>query len=81
VQTYSFVALPGLLVGTERVATVHERIARRLVGAWPLEIRPTPLAFDPMPEAMQWHSLRGEDPGLCWLRQLLVQAAQRIDQF
>lgn len=81
VLTYSFIALPALLVGTERVATVHERIARRLAGAWPLEIRPTPIAFEPMPQAMQWHSLRADDPGLLWLRQLLVHAAQCIDEF
>lgn len=81
VLTYSFVALPGLLVGTERVATVHDRIARRLANAWPLEIRPTPISFDPMKQAVQWHSLRADDPGLAWLRQLLTDAAQRIDEF
>ena len=31
VLTYSFITLPALLVGTNRVATVHERVARRLV--------------------------------------------------
>lgn len=81
VVTYSFVALPALLVGTERVATVHERVARRLVSAWPLEIRPTPIAFEPVHQAMQWHSLRAQDPGLQWLCRLLGEAARQLDEF
>jgi DNA-binding transcriptional LysR family regulator len=80
VLTYSFITLPALLVGTDRVATVHERVARRLVGAWPLEIRPTPIPFDPMEQAMQWHKFRTNDPGLAWLRNLLVEAARQIDE-
>jgi DNA-binding transcriptional LysR family regulator len=80
VRTYSFITLPGLVVGTDRIATVHERVARRLAGAWPLEIRPTPMAIDGMEQAMQWHKFRTNDPGLTWLRGLLVEAAKRIDE-
>lgn len=81
VLTYSFVTLPALLVGTDRVATVHERLARRLAGTWPLEIRPTPMHFEPMEQAMQWHKFRTNDPGLTWLRGLMGEAARRIDEF
>jgi LysR family nod box-dependent transcriptional activator len=81
VLTYSFITLPALLVGTDRVATVHERVARRLVGTWPLEIRPTPMHFEPMEQAMQWHKFRTNDPGLTWLRGLMTEAARRIDEF
>ncbi|PTT80205.1 nodulation protein NfeD [Pelomonas sp. HMWF004] len=81
VLTYSFTTLPALLVGTDRVATVHERSARRLAKVWPLEIRPTPMPFDAMEQAMQWHKFRTNDPGLSWLRGLLSEAAQRLDEF
>ncbi len=80
VMTYSFVTLPALLVGTDRIATVHERVARRLVGAWPLEIRPTPTKIEPMEQAMQWHKFRTKDPALAWLRDLLTEAATLIDE-
>lgn len=80
VQTYSFITLPALLVGTDRVATVHERVARRLVGVWPLEIQPTPMTIDPMEQAMQWHKFRTNDPGLTWLRGLVADAAKRMDE-
>lgn len=79
VTTYSFVTLPMLVVGTERIATVHERIARRLVHVWPLEIRPTPIPFEKMEQSMQWHKFRTNDPGLSWLRGLFTKAAQQVD--
>jgi LysR family transcriptional regulator, nod-box dependent transcriptional activator len=79
VLTYSFVTLPAMLVGTEYVATVHARIARRMVQAFPLAIRPTPMPFDRMEQSVQWHKFRTNDPGLVWLRGLLAQASQQID--
>ena len=81
VQTYSFITLPALLVGTDRVATVHERVARHLVGAWPLEIQPTPMAIEDLEQAMQWHKFRSKDPGLLWLRNLFTEAARRMDDY
>lgn len=79
VATYSFVTIPAMLVGTEYVATVHERVARRLARALPLVIRPTPIPFDRMEQSVQWHKFRTNDPGLVWLRDLLAQAARHID--
>lgn len=79
VSTYSFVTLPALVVGTEYVATVQTRIARRLARAWPLEVRPAPVPFDRMEESMQWHKFHTNDPGLAWLRGLFAEAAKHID--
>jgi len=80
VSTYSFITLPAMLVGTEFVATVHARVAQRLVKAFPLEIRPTPMPFDRMEQAVQWHKFRTNDPGLVWLRRLLADAAKHMDE-
>jgi DNA-binding transcriptional LysR family regulator len=80
VLTYSFITLPALLVGTDRVATVHERVAQRLAGVWPLEVLPTPLAIDSMEQAMQWHKFRTNDPGLTWLRGVVADAAKLMDE-
>jgi LysR family nod box-dependent transcriptional activator len=79
VSTYSFVTLPAMLVGTEYVATVHARVARRMVQAFPLEIRPTPMPFDRMEQAVQWHKFRTNDPGLVWLRGMLAEASRHMD--
>jgi LysR family transcriptional regulator, nod-box dependent transcriptional activator len=78
VTTYSFTALPGLVVGTERIATVHARLAHRLIHAWPLEMRPTPCPIEPMVQTMQWHRYRDKDPGLMWLRELAAKAGSRL---
>lgn len=79
VSTFSFTTLPALVVGTEMVATVHVRVAARLVKAWPLEIRPTPIPFDKMEQSVQWHKFRTTDPALVWLRGILAEAARHID--
>jgi len=79
VSTFSFTMLPALVVGTEMVATVHARIAARLVKAWPLEIRPTPIPFDKMEQSVQWHKFRTTDPALVWLRGMLAEAALHTD--
>lgn len=80
VSTYSFITLPAMVVGTEYVATVHARIAQRMARALPLEIRPTPIPFDRMEQSVQWHKFRTKDPGLVWLRGLLAQASQCMDE-
>ncbi len=79
VTTYSFAALPALVVGSEYIATVHARLARYMAAAWPLAIRPAPIAIDRMDQAIQWHRYRSQDPGLVWLRETLHQAVLRMD--
>lgn len=78
-STFSFITIPALVVGTEMVATVHARVAARLASVWPLEIRPTPIAFDKMEQSVQWHKFRTSDPALVWLRGMLAEAARHID--
>jgi LysR family transcriptional regulator, nod-box dependent transcriptional activator len=75
VTTYSFAALPFLVVGTELIATVHARLARRLQPALPITLMPVPLPMPALEQAMQWHKYRSQDPGLVWLRRLLKDAA------
>jgi DNA-binding transcriptional LysR family regulator len=76
--TYSFAALPFLVVGTERVATVHSMLARAVERALPVKLLPLPLPIPPLEQAMQWHRHRSLDPGLLWLRDVMKQAAQTL---
>ncbi len=73
--TYSFSVMPHLVVGTELVATVHSRLAHKVKGMLPIEIRPFPVPMKELHQAMQWHKYRSRDPGLIWLRDLLREAA------
>jgi DNA-binding transcriptional LysR family regulator len=79
VTTYSFATLPALVEGTEFVATVHARLARRFCQAWPLVQRTPPFPLEHMQQALQWHQYRTQDPGLSWLRRLLARAVERMD--
>lgn len=79
VRVYSFAVAPGLVVGTDRIATVHTRLARHAASHLPLVLHPVPVAIPEMQQAMQWHKYRSNDPGLQWLRGLFLQAVQAMD--
>jgi DNA-binding transcriptional LysR family regulator len=79
VTTFSFAAAPALVVGTERIATVHKRLARQAALGLPIVLRTLPVTMPPMEQAMQWHKYRSTDPGLIWLRRLLLAAVERMD--
>lgn len=79
ITTYSFAAMPALVIGTPFIATVHRRLARQLTGHWPLVSREAPIKIDAMDQGLQWHKYRSQDPGLVWLRDLARRAAVRMD--
>lgn len=79
VTTYSFAMAPMLVVGTDRVATVHERLFKHLGSALPLVQHPLPMPMPAMEQGLQWHKYRSQDPGLVWLRGLLHDAVREMD--
>jgi DNA-binding transcriptional LysR family regulator len=80
VSTFSFVGAPSLVVGTERIATVHARLARMAERFLPVKQFPLPIALPPMEQAVQWHKYATKDPGLVWLRGLLSEAVRKMDE-
>jgi LysR family transcriptional regulator, nod-box dependent transcriptional activator len=75
VETHSFLSIPLLLEGTQRMALMQARLAERLARRYPLIIQPTPFPFPPMREMMQFHATRAGDLGLSWLKALLKSEA------
>jgi DNA-binding transcriptional LysR family regulator len=71
--------MPFLVVGTELIATVHSRLARRLLPSLPITLLPVPLPMPELEQSMQWHKYRSQDPGLIWLRTLMQQATLAMD--
>ena len=71
VVTNNFISVPYLVVGTNRIATVHLRLARQAVASLPIRIVSPPLAFPPVMETVQWHRHAESDPGHQWLRSQL----------
>ena len=67
----SFTAVPGLIIGTNRIATVQRRLAVQAAEYLPLTIYASPLEMPPIRQSIQWHRSSSQDLALRWL----------IDQF
>lgn len=67
----SFTVIPWLIIETNRLALMHERLARVMAKMFPLAIAPIPFDFPVMRELMQFNHARSGDEGLAWLRQEL----------
>ena len=76
--TFSFAALPHLIVGTSRIATVHRHLARVVMQHAPLVAYPLPFEADTFRQMVQWHSYRDRDPGILWLRKIFATASEGL---
>jgi LysR family transcriptional regulator, nod-box dependent transcriptional activator len=73
VITHDFNTLPQLVIGTERIATMHNRLAQLYARSLPLRILPPPVELPAMREYMGWHRSLDRDPMLRWLREKLIR--------
>lgn len=80
VRTFSFSTLPHLITGTNRIATVHRRLARLIAPQANLIIHPIPIDLPKLRQGLQSHAYRESDPGITWMRNLIIQAAQEIQK-
>lgn len=63
----SFTAVPGLIVGTNRIATVHRRMAEIATRNLPLKIHPLPVDMPVVTQVVQWHTSASDDLALMWV--------------
>jgi len=75
VVTSNFLSLPGLIVGTNRIATMHRLLAERLSKYLPLSSREIPFDIPPIREALQWHIANNSDAALRWVADRLAAIA------
>jgi len=73
----TFLSLPGLIVGTNRIATMHRRMADIVVRSMPLVMREIPFAIPPIRESVQWNIANSNDRALRWVTERLQAAAMR----
>lgn len=76
----SFLSLPGLIIGSNRIATMHRKLATRLAGYLPIVLREVPLDIPPIREAIQWHISNNNDPAIRWFVERLVASQARSSQ-
>lgn len=70
----SFLTLPGLIIGSNRIATMHRKLATRLAEHLPIVLREVPMDIPPIREAAQWHISNNNDPAIRWFIERLVAA-------
>lgn len=80
VSTNTFSGVAPFLIDTQRVATMHRRLAERTAHYLPLKIVPLPWEAPTLTMAMQWNKYQQRDLGLIWLRSLLIESAQALDK-
>jgi DNA-binding transcriptional LysR family regulator len=75
----NFATLPSLVIGTQRVATLHRRLATHFGTHLPLRFVPAPFEMPPLVEMMAWPRHVDGDPGHAWLRGLVLDCAAAMD--
>jgi LysR family transcriptional regulator, nod-box dependent transcriptional activator len=71
----SFLSIPGLVAGSQRIATIHRRLANRISEDVPLIVRELPLAMPPIREGAQWHLSNNNDAAIRWFVEKLILIA------
>jgi DNA-binding transcriptional LysR family regulator len=76
IVTHSFLSLPGLVIGSNRIATMHRRLATRMAEYLPLTLREMPMEIPLIREAIQWHISSGNDPAIRWVVERIIANAK-----
>ena len=76
VWAQSFIQVPWLLRGTNRLSVMHERLAKVVAPSLDLAYVAPPFDAPIMREMMQFHVTSAHDAGLSWLRSRLLDFAK-----
>jgi DNA-binding transcriptional LysR family regulator len=76
VMTNNFTSLPHFVIGSERIATMHTRLARTLARYYPIRLLPPPLEIPKLEMCMQWNRFHDKNPAHIWFRNLLAEVAR-----
>jgi DNA-binding transcriptional LysR family regulator len=78
VTTVGWLPLPFVVAGTDLVAVVPERLARRVAAPAGVAVAEPPFGRVELIEAAWWHPTRAADPALAWLRTITRDAAAAL---
>jgi DNA-binding transcriptional LysR family regulator len=76
--TAGWLPLPFLVAGTDLVAAVPERLARRVTSAAGVTVTDPPFGTIEFVEAAWWHPMHRTDPALTWLRGVVREVAASL---
>ncbi|RBP47169.1 LysR family transcriptional regulator [Arenicella xantha] len=63
----SFLLAPEMVVGTDRLTVMHERLANIFAQRLPIAITEVPFTFPVLEEYVQYHDTRNDDRGIRWM--------------
>lgn len=75
ITTNDFNTVPGMVINTNRIATMHARLAEHFARYFPLRLLEPPVALPSVTMAMQWHKYLDNDPSHRWFREGLLRLA------
>lgn len=78
--TESFLIMPFLIAGTDRIGLVPAMIARRMPAFADVQTVPCPFPVNDLVESLWWHERHDQDPGHRWFRSMLVRAARASNE-
>jgi DNA-binding transcriptional LysR family regulator len=70
-----FLVVPSLIAGTDRIAFIQEKLARRFTDLAGVRVLPSPLPNNEHLVALHWDASETNDPGHRWFRDVLCRAA------
>ena len=79
VVVQNFAMMATMVVGSERIATLHRRLADIFAAQLPLRILPAPIPVIGFRESLQWPAPLDTDPAAMWLRDLIADVAASLD--
>jgi DNA-binding transcriptional LysR family regulator len=79
VSVEGFLAVPSLIASSDRIAFVHEKLARRFAHLMDIRILPSPLPNVEHLAVLYWDASATNDPGHRWFRDVLGRAAAAVD--
>lgn len=74
-----FVAAATFVVGSHRIATLHRRLAAKLMRTMPLVIRECPFPIPRVRQTVQWARSSASDPAILWMVRRMVEQAEQLD--
>ncbi|WP_068089796.1 LysR substrate-binding domain-containing protein [Novosphingobium rosa] len=69
----SFLSVPFMLLGSNRIATIYRRLAEDVANWLPIKIVPVPFAMPAVSVGVQWHRSNERDPALLWVMDELAR--------
>ena len=78
VTARTFSLVPFCVLDTNRIATVHGHLAKLYAQYLPIRLLRPPIAMPQICERIVWHTCRNLDPGIAWMREMLLEGARQI---